>query len=931
MSAAPTPTTSAPTPAAGSANTATPGPLAGIASLKVKLGLLVVASTLAVLVVDTIGRLAGVPSLVSVPVTIAAALGVTQWLARGMVAPLREMTRAAARMADGDRGIRIEVTSRDEVGQLATSFNAMSTELAAHDERQRALIATVSHELRTPLAAQRAVLENLADGVVAPDERTLGTALAQAERLSDLVQDLLDLSRVDSGATPLHLEAINVAELLTACVAEAELRSRAVTHQVDVSPAGLTVSADPARLAQVVANLVDNADRHSPAGGLVRLNARADADTGVWVLDVTDQGPGIPAAQRDRLFERFGTASPTTGGSGLGLAIARWITELHGGHIDALDAATGAHLRVRLPLRPPATPPTQSPGVAVVSRESGSAHAPAADGMPPAAPRPPDSFGTQPSLVMIPPVPGTPRPAGAAYPTPATAQGNGTAYPTPTATLTPPPRPLGSYWPERVSTPQLAVVSAAAAIGVLAAIVLPLANGLGIAVTLVLAAGGSLAFVAARAWRSPWAMAVWALCLLGATLITLRAEPDLAILGLVMAVPLFMSAFTRARTLVGMLLSALAWVGASARGLPLLGRTVGVVAGRRNLWVLLRSGALALLAFIVFGALFASADAIVGSWLSAIVPDLRWGEITTRAFIWFFVTGLALTAAYVGLNPPRVDFTENLTVRPVARRVDWLLPAGAVLVTFVIFLAAQASALFGGHDHVLTTTGLTYAEYARAGFGQLCVVTFLTVIVLSAIRVWAPEKRAADRRLKRVVSGALLIAALLVVASALHRMALYQEAYGYTTARVFAVTVEVWLAGVLLLAGAGALGWRWRGSVRSALYAAAALTIGLTAINVDARVAELNAARYAQTGRVDVSYLQTLSRDAAPAILSSFPRDVSSCALATRGDQLRTWASWNLGWERFRGVLQVVGEPVAISGRYDGSCAEQWEQSSSGR
>lgn len=858
-------------------------PLSGVTSLKVKLGLLVVASTVAVLVASAIGRLAGVPSLVSGPVTIAAALAVTHWLAKGMVAPLREMTRAAGRMAAGDWSERIAVTSRDEVGRLAESFNAMAADLATHDEQRRALIATVSHELRTPLAAQRALLENLADGVVQPDERTLGTALAQAERLCDLVRDLLDLSRVQGGATALDLSDVDVAALLARCVAEAELRSRAVVHEVAVQPTGLVVRADAARLAQVVMNLVDNADRHSPAGGIVRLRARADGHE--WVLDVLDDGPGIPAPQRARLFERFGSADASTGGSGLGLAIARWVCELHGGRIDALDAPSGAHLRARLPLRPlvPPRPAPRHTTTMISTEESAMPTTPPTLGVPPVPPRPP--------VPAVPPAPAA-GPGG---------RSGGDVW--------------AGLWPERAKEPQVALVAACAVIGVVAAVILPLMDRPGLALSIVLAVGGSVGFVVARAWRSPWALAVWALCLLGAALVTVRADPSRPILGLLVAVPLFMSAFTRARTLPGLVMSAFAWPVAAARGLPLLGRTIGVISKRRNVWALLRTVALALLAIIVFGALFASADAIVGSWAKALIPDWAWSDITLRAFLWVFVTGLVLTASYVALNPPSVDPPGPLPRRPVRQRIEWLLPVGAVIALFVVFLVAQASALFGGHDHVLRTTGLTYAEYARQGFGQLCVITALTVGVLALVRYFAPEAAAEDLRLKRGVVVALVVLALLVVASALHKMWLYQSAYGFTTTRVSAILIELWLAFVLVMVGAAALGWPWRYAARAVVLVASSLLIGQAVVNVDARVVELNAARFEDTGKVDVWYLESLSIDGASAIVASFPRDIAACALtggAGSEQQAHTasatsWASWNLGESRRDHAALSVG------------------------
>ncbi|HET7802392.1 MAG TPA: HAMP domain-containing protein, partial [Humibacillus xanthopallidus] len=148
-------------------------PLDGIRSIKAKLGLLVAVSIVVAALVAQIGDRAGVPTWLTLPVTIVAALGVTQWLARGMTSPLREMTVAASRMATGDYSQRVSATSADEVGALGVAFNTMAADLADADRQRRQLVATVSHELRTPLTAQQALLENLVDGVVRPDDAVL--------------------------------------------------------------------------------------------------------------------------------------------------------------------------------------------------------------------------------------------------------------------------------------------------------------------------------------------------------------------------------------------------------------------------------------------------------------------------------------------------------------------------------------------------------------------------------------------------------------------------------------------------------------------------------------------------------------------------------------------------------------------------------------
>ncbi|MFC7502505.1 ATP-binding protein, partial [Nocardioides sp. GCM10030258] len=332
-------------------------PLAPIASLKVKLGLLVAVSATVAAVIASLGRTAGVSAWLSVPVTVVLALAVTQLLAVGMTSPLRQMTTAAGRMATGDYAVRVDDGSSDEVGRLARAFNTMARDLADVDRQRRELVANVSHELRTPLAGLIALLDNLVDGIAPRDPASLEAALRQAERMSNLVEDLLDLARVDAGQAPLSPEPVDVSALLADATAEARVLGRAVEYDVDVSE-DLTVLADPARLGQLVANLLDNASRHSPAGGTVRVVAARHGDR--VRLEVHDQGPGLAAADRDRVFEPFGTLRDTEGGggTGLGLAIARWVTDLHGGRIRFVDPedGVGARVQVELPLTPPDRP-----------------------------------------------------------------------------------------------------------------------------------------------------------------------------------------------------------------------------------------------------------------------------------------------------------------------------------------------------------------------------------------------------------------------------------------------------------------------------------------------------------------------------------------------------------------------------------------------
>ena len=279
-----------------------------------------------------------------------------------MTRPLRDMEKAAAAMAAGDLDRRVMTSSVDEVGRLAAAFNHMAAELAELDRERRDLVANVSHELRTPISSLRAMLENLVDGVTPADPAVLASMLAQVERLQRLVSQLLDLARLESGRSPLHLGSVPVLAVLTDVAEEVARSGTGSAVRVSVAPSDLALVADRERLHQVVANLVENAVRYSPAGAPVDVEATSLGDEGVELV-VTDRGPGIPAEDRHRVFERFHrldhARTRDDGGAGLGLAIVRWIVDLHGGTIQAdagPDGARGCRMVVRLPGRTATAP-----------------------------------------------------------------------------------------------------------------------------------------------------------------------------------------------------------------------------------------------------------------------------------------------------------------------------------------------------------------------------------------------------------------------------------------------------------------------------------------------------------------------------------------------------------------------------------------------
>jgi signal transduction histidine kinase len=865
-------------------------PLDALTSIKTKLGLLVGVSVVVAVLVAAVGDAAQVPWWTSVPVTAAAALAVTQWLARGMTSPLREMTRAAQKMAGGDYSQRVTASSSDEVGQLAVAFNAMSSDLAAADQERRRLVATVSHELRTPLAAQRALLENLVDGVVSPDDEALRGALRQSERLGALVADLLDLARLDAGVAPLSVTDVRIADLLLAAASETPTDSRNILVRCETQPADLVVQADPARLTQLVVNLVDNAIRHSPPGGEVLVSARV-IDDSAWWLEVRDGGPGIPGEDAERVFERFGSGGDAAGGTGLGLAIARWVCQLHGGTITALPndrAATGALLRASLPLRTDLDPHTRPMTEAAMPTEV----TPSPSHGPRIAPGGPAVSGAAST-------PGTP---GAGFgPVPA---GGGTDV-------------LDGLWPERALPPQPLAVLGALAVGGWAALTWPERN-VGLAVGLTLLAAGALMWGVARYRSHPWAVACALIAALLASTTMLRDAGGVVALSVLAGVVVAAVGMTLGRTLISIPASVVSWPLSALRGLPLLGRTISTTSRVPVLWPALRTAGLSLVALTLFGGLFASGDAVFGTWAEAVIPDLGWDTIVLRTFVLALISGIVLTGAYLALNPPEVAHMSLPKGRQPAHAWEWAVPVGLVVAVVAGFLIAQGTAMWGGHEYLRRTTGLTYAEYVHQGFAQLTTATFLTLVVVALTMRVAARATRGDRILLRALLGILCLLTLAVVASALYRMGLYQQAYGYTVLRLFVDGFELWLGlvVVLLLVAGIRLSGQWL--ARAILISAAVFTLTFAAMNPDAWVAQRNIQRFEAGQTLDTLYLSTLSADATPTLIDRLPAEVTRCMFGLRDyAPLRDDAlAWNLGRDRAHAALkspEVVG-PIADGG-----------------
>ncbi|MDA8202651.1 MAG: ATP-binding protein [Chloroflexi bacterium] len=249
------------------------------------------------------------------------------------------LAAASRRIADGRYAERVSVTSDDEIGELAASFNRMAESLESTERRRLQLVGDVAHELRTPLATLEGYLEGLQDGVIRASEPTWDLLHAETARLARLVNDLQELWRAEARQVPLTIAAVDVEAMLAAAVDRFSPKAAegSVDLRLAVSPGVPTVRADADRLAQVLDNLVSNALRYAPAGSRVIIGAGAAADR--IRLFVEDEGPGLTAEQRERVFERFYRVDPSRsralGGSGIGLAIARALVDAMGGRIWA--------------------------------------------------------------------------------------------------------------------------------------------------------------------------------------------------------------------------------------------------------------------------------------------------------------------------------------------------------------------------------------------------------------------------------------------------------------------------------------------------------------------------------------------------------------------------------------------------------------------
>ena len=289
-----------------------------------------------------------------------AALGVSVYMTRRIGRSVATIASAASEVAGGHYDVRVPGPGLGpEFDALASGFNQMAERLGSVERTRRRLLADLGHEMRTPLATLEAYLEALEDGVATLDDGTAELLRAQTRRLARLSEDISSVSRTEEGQVRLDLRPTQPGAVVTAAAdAVADAYEAKDVHLVTEIAAELPeLTLDPERMGQVLGNLLDNALRHTPAGGTVTISAARSRKTGGVALSISDTGEGIPAEHLPHVFERFyrvDTARDRAhGGSGIGLAIAKALVQAHGGQLTATSPGTGqgSTFRILMPRR----------------------------------------------------------------------------------------------------------------------------------------------------------------------------------------------------------------------------------------------------------------------------------------------------------------------------------------------------------------------------------------------------------------------------------------------------------------------------------------------------------------------------------------------------------------------------------------------------
>ena len=459
-----------------------------------------------------------------------------------------------------------------------------------------------------------------------------------------------------------------------------------------------------------------------------------------------------------------------------------------------------------------------------------------------------------------------------------------------------------------------AAVLALAAFAAVALVGRPAGAGLAAAGAALCAAAGVDAARAGGAarpdGRDPWTAVLWVLAGALALMPALRAAAWARVPSLIGAGMLASLAAAGGRSGRQVVAGLLRWLAVLSLGpaavVAPLGRSAGRADGSR-VRPALRGGLLAAALLAVFVPLFTAADAAFAELVDRALPSaIEVDAPVGRAFALLLAAAVGGALAVARQRGPARAAAPG---RARLARTEWLLPLGSLVALFAAFVAVQLAVLFGGHDHVLRTAGLSYADYAHQGYGQLMAASMLSLAVIAGARRWARTAGRGEERLLRTLLAVLCALCLVVLASALKRLGLYEQAYGSTRLRLLADANILWLGAVLALVLAAVATGRAAWLPRALVLVSALGAIAFCLANPDGRIASRNVDRHAQSGRLDLYYLGSLSPDAVPAVAELPPR-LAACAAQPWRDELARpdgVLGANVGRAAARGALARLG------------------------
>jgi len=424
------------------------------------------------------------------------------------------------------------------------------------------------------------------------------------------------------------------------------------------------------------------------------------------------------------------------------------------------------------------------------------------------------------------------------------------------------PGPASEFWAATRPGATPAALVAAAAVGIAGGVLLiGHRPGLGAALVALAGWGAALPALVRRRRAGDLVLAGWSLLLLAT--VAVRDAAWLVALSWVVGIGAAVVALAGGRTATGVLAAPLAAVGGVIRAVPWTGHGLrGLVHERGHaVWMAARSAAVALLLLVVFGALFGSADPMFAS----LLPHLTLNDLPGRVIVGGLVAVTAAAAIHLArTGTPWAEATRKPATP--ARAAEWLVPVVALDALVLAFLGVWLSALARGDAYIEHATGLTYAQYARQGFGQLVAVTVLTLVVVAVAARRAPLGTRTDRIRSRAALGTLCVGTIGIVVSAVFRMSLYVDAYGLTRLRLLAAWGEVAMGVIVVLVLVAGIRWRGEWLPRAGVHVVAVAMLSLAVVNPDALVVRYDAAATDLPGGLDVAYVSDLSADAIPAI-----------------------------------------------------------------